>query len=86
MIDYHWPCHVKRENGGLYRVSPVGMIGCDGTGATQDEAAEKARQMLQRYIRSKNMEALMAIGVYFHSDIQGIMKGEMIRLEVDLPT
>ncbi len=85
MIDYHWPCHVKRENG-LYRISPVGMIGCDGTGKTQAEAAETARRMLQSYIRNKNIEPLMAIGVSFHNDIESLMKGEMIRLEIRLPT
>ncbi len=86
MIDYHWPCYVTRESDGVYRVSPVGMVGCDGTGKTQDEAAENAREVLQRYISVRDRDALIAIGIYLHTDVQGLMDGEMIRLTVALPT
>lgn len=85
MIDYHWPCHVLEEPDGSYRVSPAGMIGCDGTGKTREEAEARARQALQHYLMTKDEEAVMAIGVYQHSDLEGLLSGNMIRLQVNLP-
>lgn len=85
MIDYHWPCHVSQDEDGIYRVNPAGMVGCDGTGETQEEAEALARQALQRYLLSKSTEALLAIGVYQHSDIESVISGKVVRLKVSLP-
>ncbi|MFD0986112.1 type II toxin-antitoxin system HicB family antitoxin [Methyloligella solikamskensis] len=85
MTDYHWPCHVSQDEDGSYRVSPAGMAGCDGTGKTQEEAEARARQALQHFLLSSDEEALLAIGVYQHGDIESALTGEMIRLKVDLP-
>ncbi len=86
MIDYHWPCRVQLDETGKYRVCPVGMVGCDGDGETREEAAAKAQKALQAYLASRNIEALLAIGLYQHNDMDSLIAGELIRVRVDLPT
>lgn len=85
MVDYHWPCHVFQDEAGNYRVSPAGIGGdCDGTGKTREEAEARALEALQHFLSSED-NALLAIGLCQHTDLQSVMAGETIRLKVDLP-
>ena len=84
VLPYYWPCRVMRAEG-LYRVSPVAMVGCDGLGKTKREAAARAKQALQSYLCSRKHEAFLALGLPRHPEVSSHLSGEMIRLEIELP-
>lgn len=83
-LPYYWPCKVTRLEG-LYHVSPMAMVGCDGLGRTKREAAANAKRALQSYLTSRKQEALLALGLPRYPELRSYLAGEMIRLEVELP-
>lgn len=81
-LPVYWPCYVMRDDG-RFRVAPIDIVGCDGDGASLDEAVAAATKALQRFFADKSTEFVLMIPP--EVDMQAIKDGTAMRIEVRLP-
>lgn len=82
LLTYYWPCRVARDGNGHYRISPFAIMGCDGTGASVEEATEAARAALVIHLKSRSGYCI--VPPMFALEPDELLRGEVVRIQIDL--